>query len=137
MTDDEPGAAIDALQQTLALDRYDWESLYQLGLACRQAGDTERAETVMTQMGQARELRSQLNELVRKARTRPGDVEIRRQLVGLCNELGQTEMARFWERAADLSQLATTPSQEIMPETAPSIDLRFLPTATLPDHGDF
>lgn len=137
MTDDDPGAAIDALQQALALDRNDWESLYQLGLACQQAGDTERAETVMAQMGQARELRSQLNELVRKARTRPGDVGIRREIVVLCNELGQTEMARFWERAAELSQLAATPSQEFMPETAPYIDLRLLPNATLPDHADF
>ncbi len=144
MDDGEAPAAVPPLQHAVELDPYDWEAHYQLGLAYRKLGDGPRADEAMAKMTASRELRQQLIELVRQARGRPGNAEVREQIAALCRQLGRNRLAEFWDRAARLSRAATDSSGRAgdavtvpgrMPDPVTDERRWFLPSQTQPEHS--
>lgn len=76
------------------------ESRYQLAMTLQQDGQEDRAAKELKVWEQNREVADQLIQLNLQAVSDPYDAEVRDQLAELCEQLGRTQLADMWRRAA-------------------------------------
>jgi Flp pilus assembly protein TadD len=94
------------LERLVELDPTNNEAHYLLGQTLARRGETEAAERHLRQHRKLLDLRVRIHRLERVAGKATDDVGVRLELVQLYEELELSEMARFWQRAADLARAA-------------------------------
>lgn len=93
--------ALELLQQAVHLHPHDSECRYQLSLALRDAGLSEKAEVELAAWNRLTDRTRRLRELNMQAIRHPHDVAVREQLAEISEELGKHELAAMWRRTAD------------------------------------
>jgi tetratricopeptide (TPR) repeat protein len=92
--------ASELLARAVAADPNDMRSRYQLAQAYEALGRTAEAAAERAKLATIQAKQKRLNELVSAAADRPWDAAPRRELAGLCRDLGRPDVAASWERAA-------------------------------------
>lgn len=100
-------AAASLLERTLALDRHDYTSRYQLGQAYEALGRRADAAAQRRLAEQTRQQMEDLTRLNQEATTRPWDKDLRLRLAELCDQLDKPELAAMWRQAAATCPPAT------------------------------
>ena len=91
----------------------DVETLYQLALAYRQAGNQAAYETTMGRKTHVEALYNEMTELSKQILIETSNVEIRLRLAEICRELGLNDLALVWERAAKaIRKIPMPPSRQ-------------------------
>jgi len=96
----EPAAAIAPLQEALAGDPHDYATRYQLAQSLQRLGRNTEYEVEMARMEASRTLSLRLTELNELAIENPDDPGIRDRLAETCRQLGKTDLAGMWQKAA-------------------------------------
>jgi tetratricopeptide (TPR) repeat protein len=99
--DNEYSEIIEPLQKLLLQTPHDTEIRYQLGMALRQIGKAEQSTAELKKMEASLDLKNRATELFAKANQQTDDPGVRDELVKICIELGQPELAAMWHRAAE------------------------------------
>lgn len=104
--------AIELLRQILSIEPYDVESRYQLVQLLGIQGKTEQRDQEQAEYVRYRKLQDRLVELNLKASEAPDALEPRRELVQVCRELGRSELAEMWSRAARFCEMRNSALQK-------------------------
>ncbi len=93
-------AAVEFLNRAVAINSKDYLANYKLAQALRAVGQAEEAEKVAALAESIKGTRERFTQLHKDATSNPRDAEIRYQLGITAEELGMTEMALVWYKAA-------------------------------------
>jgi len=105
-------SAIEILREAVRYHPHDAECHYRLGLALRDAGETDAAEAELAAWKRLKELATELSELNFKALGDPHDLVVRERLADVCEALGKKELAAMWRQTAEsLRNAAPRPVQ--------------------------
>jgi tetratricopeptide (TPR) repeat protein len=96
----EAEAGVTLLKRALDLDRSDYTSRYQLGLAYRALGRTAEADGQFRLTEQTKADLLEHRKLTQEAASKPWDAGVRQHLATLCEKLGRFEDAAQWSLAA-------------------------------------
>lgn len=103
-------AAAVSLHAVLELDPQDHATRHQLAQALRLLGRSAEADAEASRSAHTLELKERLSKLTQDSIARPHDAVVREQMAELCNQLGKTELAASWRRAASACrQMQTRP----------------------------
>ncbi|REJ94706.1 MAG: tetratricopeptide repeat protein [Planctomycetota bacterium] len=100
VADGREEGAIDDFQRILDSDAHDFEARYELAQAFAALGDVERQKSELKRMEESRGLVLRLARLSSQAIEEPYNAGLRTELANVCRELGKTELAEMWARAA-------------------------------------
>jgi len=92
--------AIKTLETLTEIDPSNFEAHYLLGQALSRSGETERARRELALHQKLLNAKVEIHQMERRAGRNPADVEVRRELANRYREIGLTDLADFWERAA-------------------------------------
>jgi tetratricopeptide (TPR) repeat protein len=93
-------AAISTLETLINADPSNFEAHYLLGQALSRSGETERARHELKLHQKLLNAKVQIHQMERRAGQNPADVEVRRELANRYRDIGLTDLADFWVRAA-------------------------------------
>lgn len=96
--------AVKVLRQILKAEPYDVESRYTLVQLLGVRGLNEQRDREQAEYARYRKLQDRLVELNLEASSHPDAVAPRRELAQVCQELGRTQLAEMWRRAADVCE---------------------------------
>lgn len=82
-------------------DRFDQEARYQYALMLKATGEDALSAQNIREWERQSELAAELASKNRQTLNRPFDSELQREIAELCEQLGKTELAEMWRRAAD------------------------------------
>ncbi len=103
-------AAAVSLHTVLELDPQDHATRHQLAQALRLLGRSAEADAEASRSAHTLELKERLSKLTQDSIARPNDAVVREQMAELCDQLGKTELAASWRRAASACrQMQTRP----------------------------
>lgn len=92
--------AIQSLEKSVEMDRYDHQAFYLLGQAYSGAGRTADANKALARVDVIKKNLDRITDLSGKAMERPWDAQIRLQLAETSEELGKPKLAEMWRKAA-------------------------------------
>ena len=96
--------AISALKHAIDLSPSEELAWFQLGQAYARTANSEQAQAAMQKHRSILDTKIQLNSLEALAAREPTNIIVRTELARLYNQLGNTELAEFWTRAALAAQ---------------------------------
>jgi tetratricopeptide (TPR) repeat protein len=99
----KPAAAARLFERALEQDPHDTTSRYQLTLAYERLGRRDQAARHRKALEQTKRGMLALTKLLQEAGERPWDAALQRRLAVMCQQLGRSELARRWFRAAAAS----------------------------------
>jgi len=98
-------SALAIYARLVGADRFDREARYQYSLMLKATGEDALSSENMREWERQMEVAAELAKKNRQALDRPFDTRLKRELAELCEELGKTELAEMWRRAATVSSL--------------------------------
>ena len=92
--------AVSTLSKLLKSHPHDFEARYMLGRTYAMKGDRENSERELKLSENSKSLKARASELTERANNEPANAAVREELAGVCDELGEPELATTWRRAA-------------------------------------
>jgi tetratricopeptide (TPR) repeat protein len=100
LAEGEVAAAVEALDQALAVEPANADWFYLRSQAHRRLGETEQADQDLARSRELTEVMTTISNLIREADQAPDQAEVRYRLGTLCLELNDSKMAAAWFQAA-------------------------------------
>jgi tetratricopeptide (TPR) repeat protein len=100
LEDGNPETTIERVSGLAENNPYDFDAQFILTTALRQAGRNMDADIQFRRQEKARLAREQMAELNQQAIQQPLNAQVRNEIAELCRTMGQLELAKIWERAA-------------------------------------
>jgi tetratricopeptide (TPR) repeat protein len=96
----ETEAEVKVLGQVLAIDPHDYASRHLVAQAYERQGRRAEAAEERRRGDEIKAVLEQIVELNNEAIKKPWDADVRRRLAKLCRQVGKTEVAEMWQKAA-------------------------------------